>query len=65
MSLYCGKCSSHALDHIDRDDRRNDDSLIAISDRYQCAYCGTRGTHYVYTDGYDLLTDCLAAHGHE
>jgi DNA-directed RNA polymerase subunit RPC12/RpoP len=65
MGFYCGRCSSLVLNHLAREDRRDDEaSLIATADHYQCAECGARGTYYVYADGTILLTDCLGARGH-
>ena len=64
MSFYCGRCSSPALAHLDRTDRRDDDSLVATADHYRCSDCGACGTYYVYVDGAILLTDCLGARGH-
>jgi transposase-like protein len=64
LSLSCGRCDAPTLTHLGRHDRRDDDSLLATTDRYRCRRCGAAGTYYVYTDGTVVLTDCLDARGH-
>jgi hypothetical protein len=64
MSLSCGWCNAPTLTHLGRHDRQADDSLIATANHYRCLRCGAAGTHYVYTDGTVVLTDCLDARGH-